>query len=220
VERRRTGGAPAFTVMTDDELERAVDALTAGTVVAAATETFFGLLADARRSSAVDLVFSLKGREASKGVALLLPSRDAWAPLVASIPPLAAQLADRFWPGPLSVALAARPGIDARLTEQGTVAVRWAGASDASRVAAAFGAPLTATSANRAGRPPAESADEVRRQFPDAVVAGNLLVLSGHAPGGAPSTLVRVDEGRVWVLRRGQIPESELAGVVPDAALG
>jgi L-threonylcarbamoyladenylate synthase len=206
--------------MNDDELTRALEVLGAGGVVAAATETFFGLLADARRTSAIDLVFSLKGREASKGVALLLPSRDAWATLVMSIPPLAARLADRFWPGPLTLALPARPGIDARLTEEGTIAVRWGGPSDASRVVAAFRAPLTATSANLAGKPPAETADEVRAAFADAIIRQDLMVLSGRAPGGAPSTLVRVDEGRVWVLRRGQIGQSELAGVVPDAALG
>jgi L-threonylcarbamoyladenylate synthase len=206
--------------MTDDDLTRALEVLGAGGIVAAATETFFGLLADARRTSAIDLVFSLKGREASKGVALLLPSRDAWATLVTSIPPLAARLADRFWPGPLTLALPARPGIDARLTKEGTIAVRWGGPSDASRVVAAWGAPLTATSANLAGKPPAQTADEVRMAFADAIAGKNLLVLSGRAPGGAPSTLVRVDEGRVWVLRRGQIGESELAGVVPDAALG
>jgi L-threonylcarbamoyladenylate synthase len=206
--------------MTDDELTRALAVLGGGGVVAAATETFFGLLADARRASAIDLVFSMKGREASKGVALLLPSRDAWSALTSSIPPLAARLADRFWPGPLTVALPARPGIDPRLTEEGTIAVRWGGPSDASRLVAAFGAPLTATSANWAGKPPAETADEVRAAFADAVAQGNLLVLSGRAPGGAPSTLVRVDEGRVWVLRWGQIAESALAGVVPDAALG
>jgi len=206
--------------MTDDELKRALDVLGAGGVVAAATETFFGLLADARRASAIDLVFSLKGREASKGVALLLPSRDAWSALAVSIPPLAVRLADRFWPGPLTMALPARPGLDTRLTEAGTVAVRWGGPSDASRLAAAFGAPLTATSANLAGKPPAQTADEVRVTFADAVARRNLLILSGHAPGGAPSTLVRIDEVRVWVLRRGQIGESQLAGVVPDAALG
>jgi L-threonylcarbamoyladenylate synthase len=85
---------------------------------------------------------------------------------------------------------------------------------------AAFGAPLTATSANLAGKPPAQTADEVRTAFAQAIAQQKLLVLSGQAPGGAPSTLVHVDEGRVRVLRWGQIGQSELAGVVPDAALG
>src|SRR5688572_24525841 len=116
--------------MTDDELERALQVLTAGGVVAAATETFFGLLADTRRPSAIDIVFALKGREASKGVALLLPNREAWSTLVTAFPPLALRLANHFWPGPLTLALPARPGIDPRLTEEGTVAARWGGPSD------------------------------------------------------------------------------------------
>jgi L-threonylcarbamoyladenylate synthase len=188
--------------------------------VAAATETFFGLLADARRSSAIDRVFSMKGRDASKGVALLLPDRAAWTSLVTEIPPLAAQLADAFWPGPLTIALSVRDGIDARLQWDGTIAVRWPGPSDASRLTAAYGAPLTATSANIAGESPAEQAADVEAAFPAAMARGELCVVSGRAPGGAPSTLVRVEGGRVQVLRRGQIRESELAGVVPRAALG
>jgi L-threonylcarbamoyladenylate synthase len=206
--------------MTEDELERAVRALSEGGVVAAATETFFGLLADARCADAIDRVFELKGRDAAKGVALLLPRRDAWGDLVLAIPPFAALLADRFWPGPLTVALAARSELDLRLQSEGTVAVRWPGASDARRVVEAFGAPLTATSANLTGQKPAESAADVEAIFGAAVARGGLVVLSGHAPGGAPSTVVRIEGERVSVLRQGQIRESDLAGVVPRTALG
>ena len=207
-------------VMTEQELERALRVLSDGGVVAAATETFFGLLADTRRSAAIDRVFALKGRDAGKGVALLLPHREAWASLVTEVPPLAALLADAFWPGPLTMVLPARPGLDARLRLDGTIAVRWPGPSDASRVTAAFGAPLTATSANLAGKPPAEQAIDVELAFADALARGEILVLSGRAPGGAPSTLVSIDNGRLQVLRQGQIHESDLAGVVPRAALG
>jgi L-threonylcarbamoyladenylate synthase len=206
--------------MTEEELERALRVLSAGGVVAAATETFFGLLADARRSTAIDRVFSLKGRDAGKGVALLLPNRESWASLVTEVPPLAALLADAFWPGPLTLVLPARPGLDLRLRLDGTIAVRWPGPSDASRVTAAFGAPLTATSANLAGKPPAERVTEVELAFAEAIARGELLVVSGRAPGGAPSTLVRIDKGRLHVLRQGQIDESDLVGVVPRAALG
>ena len=203
-----------------DELERALRVLTDGGVVAAATETFFGLLADARRPAAIDRVFALKGRDAAKSVALLLPSRDAWTDLVTEIPPLARCLADAFWPGPLTIALPAQPGLDARLQLEGTVAVRWPGPTDATRRVAAFGAPVTATSANPAGRPPAEKQADVQASFPDAIERGELFVVSGRAPGGAPSTLVRVEGGRMKVLRQGQIRESDLVGVVPRTALG
>jgi L-threonylcarbamoyladenylate synthase len=203
-----------------DEIDRALRVLSDGGVVAAATETFFGLLADARRPTAIDRVLALKGRDANKGVALLLPERKAWAPLVTEIPPLAARLADAFWPGPLTIALPAEPGLDARLQLDGTIAVRWPGPSDAGRLTAAFGAPLTATSANIAGHPAAETEIHVEAAFPEAIARGELCVVSGRAPGGAPSTLVLLEGGRVKVLRQGQIRESDLAGVVPRVALG
>src|SRR5882672_5459458 len=137
--------------MTDDDLDRALSALSRGGIVAAATETFFGLLADPRIEHALDLLFDLKGRAATHGVTLLLPDRAAWSSLVTDVPDLAAHLADRFWPGPLTIALPARHELDRRVTVDATVAVRLAGPSDAARIATAFGAPLTATSANRTG---------------------------------------------------------------------
>jgi L-threonylcarbamoyladenylate synthase len=206
--------------MTEEELQHALRVLSEGGVVAAATETFFGFLADAFQPEAVARVFALKGRDANKGVAVLLPGRDAWAPLVTEVPPLAARLADAFWPGPLTIALPAQAGIDVRLQSQGTVAARWPGDSDASRITTAFGAPLTATSANLAGYPPAEQASDVGSAFSDAIARGELWVIPGRAPGGAPSTLVRVVQERIEVLRQGQIRESDLVGVVPRAALG
>jgi L-threonylcarbamoyladenylate synthase len=85
---------------------------------------------------------------------------------------------------------------------------------------AAFGAPLTATSANLAGAPSARTDAEAAAPFADAIARGDLLVVSGQAPGGAPSTLVRVDGERVKILRHGQILPEDLAAVVPAAALG
>src|SRR5260221_4907862 len=84
-----------------EELTKAVAHLRAGGVVAVATETFFGLCADARRASAVEAVFALKGREETKASALLLPGEDLWESLVTEVPPLGQRLAARFWPGPL-----------------------------------------------------------------------------------------------------------------------
>jgi L-threonylcarbamoyladenylate synthase len=208
--------------VTDERFERALSALRQGLVVAAATETFFGLLADASQTVAIDRVLSLKGRDAEKGIALLLPARDSWGALVIEIPAVAARLADKFWPGPLTIALAARSDVDPRLTLQGTVAVRWAGDSAAARLARAFGAPLTATSANQAGQPPCATHEEVVRAFasaPEGEGAG-LMILPGRAPGGSPSTLVQVIGENVRVVREGQVPRSALAAVVPGAALG
>jgi L-threonylcarbamoyladenylate synthase len=206
--------------MTPDELDLALAVLARGGVVAAATETFFGLLADARREDAITRVFALKGRDAARGIALLLPHREAWADLVREIPPHAKRLADEFWPGPLTLALAGGARLDPRLQVDGTIGVRLAGPSDAARIAVAFGAPLTATSANLTGAPPAETDGDVVRPFGDAIARGDLTVIPGRAPGGAPSTLVRIEGDCLRVMRWGPIGESDLAAVVPGTPFG
>ncbi len=206
--------------MTQDDLDSAIAALARGGVVAAATETFFGLLVDARRSDAVDALFELKGRAEQKGVALLVPGQRVWESLVIEVLPLARALADRFWPGPLTIALAARGDLDPRLTMNATVAVRRPGPSDASRITEAWGGPLTATSANLAGEPPAASSAEVTRTpaFRDAIASGRLTVVPGLAPGGQASTVVLVTRDHVQMVRCGRIEETELAAIVPAIA--
>jgi len=203
-----------------DEWARALAALGRGHVVAAATETFFGLLADASQSAAIDRVFLLKGRAADKGIALLLPDREAWGALVTEIAPVAALLADRFWPGPLTISLPARSNVDPRLTVHGKVAVRWAGDSVGASLARAFGAPLTATSANLAGEPSCATPEQVVRAFAQAAGRGDLVILPGRAPGGSPSTLVEITGERVRIVRPGHVSRSDLAAVVPGTALG
>src|SRR5690606_25947417 len=110
-------------------LQAAVDHLRAGGLVAAATESFFALMADAANSAALDRLFAVKGRETSKGVALMLGSADEWSAWVGPVPPAAAEVGRRFWPGPLTLALPALPHVDARLTVDGTVGVRVPGES-------------------------------------------------------------------------------------------
>ena len=197
-----------------DELHRAVTHLKSGGVVAVATETFFGLCADARRGSAVDAVFALKGREETKASALLIPDIETWEPLVTEVPELARRLATRFWPGPLTIALSAHESVLPLLKYRGKVAVRVPGPSIALDLARAFGGPLTATSANPSGSPSSRSADDVRAYFEG---RGGLLVLGGIAPGGMPSTVVEV-VGDSWrMVRPGAVPSSVLEELVAAA---
>lgn len=196
-----------------EDIDAAVAALREGRVVAAATETFFGLLADATRAEAIDRVFALKGRDAAKGSALLAPGLDEWRALVASVPPTAERLANAFWPGPLTIALPARAGLDPRLVIDGTVGVRVPGPSVAARIVEAFGGAVTATSANRSGAPPAAKDDDVRATFADAVARGELEVVTGVAPGGAPSTIVAVSGAAIRIVREGAVARDEIERV-------
>src|SRR5882672_2384327 len=139
-----------------DALRAALAQLARGGVVAAATESYFGLLADIGNPNAVEALLALKPRGADKGVPTILPGREAWPALVAGgIPELAAAFAGALWPGGLSIALPAPDTVSSRVALDGTLAVRVPGASPAAELVQRFGRPLSATSANLPGAPPA-----------------------------------------------------------------
>jgi len=200
-------------------MNAALAQLAAGRVVAIATESFFGLVADATRADAVDHLLGLKPRGSEKGVPLILPDRASWSSLVNEIPPVAASLADAFWPAGLSLALPVRPGIDPRLSLDGSLAVRLPGTSPAAELARAFGKPLTATSANQPGAPPATRSEQVLGSFPDAVHHGALLVVPGESPGGAPSTLITIHGETLRLVREGAIARSRVEAVLGPLGL-
>lgn len=198
-------------------VQPAVTRLRAGGVVAVATESSFGLLADAKSGLALDRLFTLKGRDSGKGVALITPSFAAWRGLVKEIPEAARALARQFWPGPLTIALPAAPELDPRLLVDGTVGVRMPGPCAAWLLARAFDGALTATSANLAGEPPLCSADDVARQL--GARDPELWVVPGTAPGGPPSTVVKLDGSGWTIARAGAIDENALASalVIPTS---
>ncbi|MEO8902447.1 MAG: L-threonylcarbamoyladenylate synthase [Polyangiaceae bacterium] len=200
------------------DLEPALAQLAAGRVVAIATESFFGLLADIANPSALDALFGLKPRGADKGVPIVLPERAAWELLVAgSIPTLAQAFADAFWPGGLSIALPAAASVALRVALDGSLAVRLPGASPAAELARRFGRPLSATSANLPGEPPAVASEAVSLTFARAIAQGALLVVPGKSPGGAPSTVVRVSEADYAVARVGAVPIAALDSIAKQS---
>ena len=194
-----------------------VAALERGLVVAAATESFFGLFVDATSSAALDNLLRVKPRGADKGIPLVMPDASSWALLVPEVPPAARALADALWPGALSIALVARPELDRRVTLDGSVAVRVPGPSPAAELTRLFGKPLTATSANLPGDAPATSETAVAEQLGQAIASGILLVLPGASPGGLPSTLVDVGRERARIVREGRVARARVAEVLARA---
>jgi tRNA threonylcarbamoyl adenosine modification protein (Sua5/YciO/YrdC/YwlC family) len=171
-------------------------------------------LADIENPIAVEALFALKPRGADKGVPTILPSRSAWPALVSgAIPSLAQAFADGCWPGGLSIALPAAPSVPARVALDGALAVRLPGASPAAELTRRFGRPLSATSANLPGAPPATQSAAVEAAFAAAVAQGVLFVLAGESPGGAPSTVVRISEANYAVARVGAVPLSALEAI-------
>jgi L-threonylcarbamoyladenylate synthase len=183
------------------DLAALVRVLERGGVVACPTETWLGLLADALNEKAVARVAELKGRPADMPIALLLSDAQAVAD-VAEVPSAAARaLMEAHWPGPLTILLAAKPGLSPGLTRDGKLGVRVPGPSPAADLARAFGGPLTATSANRTGEPSLRSVDEL----PVALAEGLDGVVPGVSPGGAPSTLIDATSSPMRILRAGAI---------------
>jgi L-threonylcarbamoyladenylate synthase len=185
-------------------LEEAIVALRLGEVVAYPTETFYGLGVDALDEQALAGLRALKGR-GDKAISVLIEGDEMLARLCDAIPPRAATLMRRHWPGPLTIALPARAGLPAALISDGCVAVRQSAHPLARALVAGFAGPVTTTSANRAGEPPATSAEAARSALGDAC----RVLDGGPTAGGAPSTLVRVrggiHGGVVEILRRGAI---------------
>lgn len=187
-----------------EDLAPAVEWLKFGRIVAFPTDTVYGLAVDPTSASAVEQLFDLKGRDPIAAVPLVAASL---AQVEASCGELAganATLAAAFWPGPLSLIVEA-PRQLAAAVHGGlrSIAIRVPAAAAARVLCAAWGAPLTATSANRSGEPPARTADELQDLSNDARV---LVIDAGATPGGPPSTLVDARGDAPMLVRAGAIP--------------
>lgn len=169
-------------------------------MVAYPTETFYGLGVDAFSEAALERLRAVKGR-GEKAISVLIDGEAMLARLCAEVPPLAAELMRRHWPGALTIALPARAGLPAALVSDGFVAVRQSPHPLARALVTRFGGPVTTTSANRAGEPPATTGAAVTA----ALGRGCHLFDGGATTGGAPSTLVRVRGDAVEILRPGAV---------------
>lgn len=183
----------------DPRLLENVSWLRSGGVIACATETLFGLLADAYSERAVAEVVAIK-RRGPEPIALLAPDL-ACVEQLGVLTEQARALATRHWPGPLTLVLRAQARLPAALVRDGTIGVRIPGASPALDLVRAFAGPLTATSCNPSGLPAARTAEEARVYFADR----GLVILPEPAPGGAPSTIVDATGAELRVLRPGAI---------------
>jgi L-threonylcarbamoyladenylate synthase len=192
--------------------------LQTGGVIAYPTETVYGFGTAVDRES-VETLVQLKRRPPNKPFLLLVAGSDMLGRLGLHLPPTAARLTARHWPGPLTLVL---PGGERRVPErlrgpEGGIAVRWTPHEGLTRLIRAYGDPITSTSANRPGVAPAESAGEILAQWPVAIHRGILRVLdAGRIPPSPPSTVVDCTGRHPRVIRPGAIPASVLRASAPD----
>jgi len=201
-----------------DEIDQAVEALREGKLVAFPTETVYGLGADAQNPDAVRKIFELKGRPASHPVIVHVENvraLDRWA---LDVPPAAAALAEKFWPGPLTLILRRAPAVDLAITGgQDTVAVRIPAHPVAQQLLRAFGSGIAAPSANRYGRISPTRPEHVRDEFGDDL---EIILDGGDCKIGLESTIVSCVDNFPRILRPGSITLSQLRAVVPEVQAG
>jgi L-threonylcarbamoyladenylate synthase len=186
----------------DAEYEEILSLLRNGGVMAFPTDTAYGLGADPFNTAAIDRIFEIKGRSEQKPILLLVDSIQM-ANSVTMQAEMLRNVADRFWPGPLTLIARAAGSIPANVTAgTGTVGVRWPVAPFAAMLIARFGRPITATSANRSGQASAITADEVQAQLGNSV---DIIVDGGELPSRSGSTLLDVTVDPAVVLREGPV---------------
>jgi len=188
-----------------------VTALRLGGIVVYPTETLYGLGADATNDHALRKLVVLKGREEGKPISVLVSDHSMLRSVVAHVSPAAQRLMDRFWPGPLTLALPAKAEVSPLLTGGGkTVGVRCSSHPLAAALVAGLGRPVTTPSANPAGAAPPVSLLQARAYFGDGVDA---YVDGGSLPGGVGSTVVDLD-GEARIIREGAIPAAEITAAL------
>jgi L-threonylcarbamoyladenylate synthase len=191
-----------------EDLAPAVAHLRAGGVVAFPTDTFYGLAVDPARAAAVKRVFEIKGRVPGEALPLVAVSIEAVEKFCGPLGSSGARLAARFWPGPLSLLMDAPAAVDVAVhAGRGSIAIRVPDHPVARALAGAFGAPLTATSANRSGQPPTRLASAIADLGPDVFV-----VDAGETAGGLPSTIVDARVVPPRLVRDGAVPWDRVLG--------
>jgi len=194
-------------------LSKAAGVLSAGGVLVFPTRSLYGLGVDAFNEKAVEKLFRIKGRPAGKPVLVLIHDLGQLGSLVIDVPETARHLIRRFWPGRLTLVFHAGKGLPQKLTAgTGKIGVRLAGHPVAARLAAAFGHPITGTSANRSGRPGAFRVPDLDPGDLDPGIrnAVDLILDAGPLKGGAGSTILDVTCDPPRILRKGAVSASDI----------
>ncbi len=189
-------------------IDKALLCLDKGGILAFPTETFYGLGAKYDNEPALLRLYELKKRPFEKAIPVIIGRIEHIHLLTDNIPSEAERLMEKYWPGPLTIIFQARTDLSPYLTA-GTekIAVRMPGESFALELARKADFPITATSANPSGAPPAVDAQEVLKYFGESL---DMIIDAGQTPGISPSTIVEVINGKPKVLRKGVIEKVSL----------
>ncbi|HXZ29812.1 MAG TPA: L-threonylcarbamoyladenylate synthase [Dehalococcoidia bacterium] len=189
------------------EIDKGVQILQKGGVIAFPTDTVYGLGADAFNTRAVERVYEIKNRPKYQQVPLLIADVKQLTTLAEPIPEIAWLLARRFWPGGLTLVLSKINSAPASLASGPTIAVRVPNHPVCLALIEGLGNSITGTSANISGQPAALTAQEVGQQLEGKV---DFIINGGKCPGGKESTIVDVTHEPPTILRQGIIASHEI----------
>jgi len=189
------------------EIEKGLRILKEGGVIAFPTDTVYGLGADASNSGAVERIYAIKNRPKDQQLPLLIADTSQLTAVAGEIPGIAWFLAERFWPGGLTLVLPKADSLPAYLAPGRSIAIRVPNHPVCLALIQHLGNPIIGTSANISGQPPALTADEVDQQLGEKI---DLIINGGKCPGGNESTIVDANSQELVILRRGLIPAHEI----------
>jgi L-threonylcarbamoyladenylate synthase len=191
-----------------DDIDRAVEFLKNGDVIAYPTETIYGLGADVLSRKGVKKIYDLKARDYGLPISILVADVAMLREYVKEVPERAFALMRRFWPGALTILFPASDKIPKGLvTNTGRVGIRISSHPVAAALVKTFGKPITTTSANMSGFPPSLSVKHIQKYFGDKIPC---LVDGGDCEPSRGSTVVDVGEETMRIIREGRIPADEV----------
>lgn len=179
----------------------AIDILRRGGLVAFPTDTIYGVGSLAFDQAAIESIYVAKDRPLEKAIPILIGDVDDLEKVAVDIPPLARRLADRFWPGPLTIILPKHHSLPPAVSATSTVGVRIPDHPVTRALLRAAG-PMAVTSANLSGRESPRSAGDVMSQLQGRIP---LVVDGGETPGGVASTVVDVTGAEPVIVRAGPV---------------
>lgn len=196
------------------DVSGAAELIAAGGLVAVPTETVYGLAGDGTDVQAVERIYEVKGRPEVKPLSLMVPGQEAMERYCEDVPPQAKLLAERFWPGPLTIILKSRPLVPDIVRAGGeTVGLRCPDHPDTLALLRACGVPLAAPSANPSGAPSPKTAQDVLGYF-DGQIEG--VIDGGECGLGRESTIISLAQRPFRILRQGALPAEDIEDALAD----
>ena len=201
----------------DNDINDAAKVIKDGGLVLFPTETVYGIGANALDDEAVKKIFVAKGRAQDNPLILHISDMDMLPQIAQNISELEYRLMDAFWPGPFTIVLEKKPGIAMTATCGGnTVAVRMPSNKIAHDLIKFSNLPIAAPSANISGRPSGTNLEDIFDELKDRV---DYIIDGGETDIGVESTVVRVVDGKVDILRPGRITKEDIEGITAEVEI-